>query len=156
MPNRHPLLTPSVQDPKTKGERIRYARVQCGLSLTQLAKAVSLITKNSVTKSHVSQWERDAIKNPTNANMLAIQAVTGFSMRWMVTGKGEMKATLEGSSAVHAIDQERLVAAIKGVLPDLPDLDAKARRIANWYEVLGDAKGMSNAVIERIVDNLPS
>lgn len=154
MATRDPRLTDSSPAPKTQGERIRYARVACGLSQGQLAKAVSLITKNSVTKSQVSQWERDSIKNPTNANMLGIQAATGFSMRWLVSGRGDPKATMEPVTAVGTIDRDRLQRAITGVLPTLPGIEEKAQRIAAWYEVLGDAKDLSDPVINRIVDTM--
>ncbi|MCR6496203.1 helix-turn-helix domain-containing protein [Thermomonas sp. S9] len=76
-----PLRTTLPQNPKTQGERIRYARISSNLTQQQLAQAVGRITKSVIDKATVSKWEGDSTSNPTNANMLAIQAVTGFSVQ---------------------------------------------------------------------------
>jgi transcriptional regulator with XRE-family HTH domain len=69
------------------GERVRHARLTCGLSQSELARAISEITKTKTQKALISQWELGRVSNPQNATLLALSVATGFSQKWFVTGK---------------------------------------------------------------------
>lgn len=143
MPPR-PLRTTLPQEPRTQGERIRYARISANLTQQQLADAVSKITKGEISKATVSKWEGDSTANPTNANMLAIQAVTGFSMPWLVTGRGEMRV----STTPHAgLKIEALARALRAALGE--EASRSVAAVATLYDLILDAPGVSDAVLQR-------
>jgi transcriptional regulator with XRE-family HTH domain len=144
MATARPLRTTLPQTPRTQGERIRYARISANLTQQQLADAVSKITNGDISKATVSKWEGDATSNPTNANMLAIQAVTGFSMSWLVTGRGEMRV----STAPHVgIQEKALERALRAVFGE--SAGSKAHAVATLYDLIIDAPGVSDAVLQR-------
>ena len=139
-----PLRTSLPDSPRTQGERIRYARITSNLTQQQLAQAVAKITKGVIDKGSVSKWESDSTSNPTNANMLAIQAVTGFSVQWLVHGRGEMRA----SSAKHVgLDAAALGRAMRAVIPGVTDQQASAA--ATLYDLILDAPGVSETTLQR-------
>lgn len=139
-----PLRTALPQNPQTQGERIRYARISSNLTQQQLAQAVGKITKSVVDKATVSKWEGDSTSNPTNANMLAIQAVTGFAMPWLVNGHGEMRT----STAAHSgLQVEVLARAMRAAIGDVPAGAPAA--VATLYDLILDAPGVSEAVLQR-------
>jgi transcriptional regulator with XRE-family HTH domain len=151
-----PLRTTAVQKPTTQGERIRFARIACNLSQPQLARAVSQISKSKVTKSLVSQWERDSVANPNNANMLAIQAVTGHSLEWLVSGRGPQKVSLPKATADSSapLDAQRLARCFLAVNPALEMPLEKARTVAALYDLLGDTPDMSTVTLQRLAATL--
>lgn len=139
-----PLRTTLPQNPHTQGERIRYARISANLTQKQLADAVSKITKGDISKATVSKWEGDATSNPTNPSMLAIQAVTGFSISWLVNGRGEMRV----STAPHAgLQAEVLARSLRAVLGE--SAGGSAAAVATLYDLILDAPGVSDAVLQR-------
>lgn len=141
--------------PRTKGQRIRYARIACNLSQPQLAKAVGQISKTPVSKSLVSQWERDQVKNPTNDNMLAVQAVTGFALEWLVNGRGPQRVSLSKAAAsIGTLDHARLGRALEAAMPDLEDPKGVASVVASLYELLADAPDVSGTVLARFASTL--
>lgn len=141
---------------RTLGERIRYARSSVGLSQGQLAAALRPITKTKVGKSLISQWERDVIHNPNNETMLAIQAVTGFSLDWLVRGKGPERVSIPTSAttARATIDHARLARAMRAAAPDLPE--SLARTVGDLYDLIGDTPDISDALLDRIAATLAS
>lgn len=150
MPSR-PLRTSAARSPKNQGERIRVARIESNLSQAQLASAISKISGGRVTKSLVSQWETGDVKNPNNANMLAIQVITGFSMNWLVTGRGPQRVTLPSArtDTIAPLDQGRLARAIAAAVPDLPDTHRIARAVGGLYDLLGDTPDIKDDLLAR-------
>lgn len=139
-----PLRTALPLNPHSQGERVRYARISANMTQQQLATAVGKITKAPIDKATVSKWEGDSTSNPTNANMLAIQAVTGFSLAWLVTGRGEMRI----SNAPHAgLQTGVLTRAMQAAMESVPD-DLPAA-VATLYDLILDAPGVSDAVLKR-------
>lgn len=139
-----PLRTSLPQNPQTQGERIRYARISSNLTQQQLATAVGKITKTAIDKATVSKWEGDSTSNPTNANMLAIQAVTGFSMSWLVNGRGEMRVAHAQHSGLQVAVLGRAMRATFGEVDD-----AIPAAVATLYDLILDAPSVSDAVLKR-------
>lgn len=131
-------------NPATQGERIRYARISANLTQQQLADAVSKLTKGAVDKGTVSKWEGDTTSNPTNANILAIQAVTGFSVTWLVHGRGEMRVSAMRSESLNL---DVLTRAIRVVAPNLAASVVVA--IGAVYDLILDAPDVSDSVLAR-------
>ena len=146
-----PLRTSPEMNPRTQGGRIRAARLSVPLSQAQMAAQVKHITKSSVTKSLVSQWERDAVANPQNENMLAIAAVTNHSVSWLVTGKGDRKplSASAAQTAAPPLDMKRLQQALSVVFPDKDPGSSKA--VATVYEMLGEDSTLTPAVLRHVV-----
>lgn len=138
------LRTNLPDNPQTQGERIRYARISSNMTQQGLAAAVSKVTHGLVDKGTVSKWEGDSTANPTNANILAIQAVTGFSVQWLVHGRGEMRVS---SVAQGAIDAAVLTRAMRAVRPDAQEHEIAA--VATLYDLVIDAPGLSETALQR-------
>jgi len=81
---------------KSPGERIRLIREKLGLSQEEFGKRIG------VTKAAVSQWESGEIKNYRNANLFAIQNLSGYSAEWIVTGEGSERSKGSRKSASEA------------------------------------------------------
>lgn len=144
MTTTRPLRTSAIANPRTQGERIRYARINANLSQEQLGIQIGKAGGSNVTKSLVSQWERDGIKNPTNDNLFAIEAVTGFSAQWISSGRGAQKA--KAASAVR-LDTHALTRALSAALPDAARPDELAQVIAGLYDVLIDTPDVSDKTL---------
>lgn len=67
---------------ETRGQRIRRARQERGLTLEQLGKAVG------TTKQGISAIERDETKNPEAQTIEGISRFLGKSVRWLLDGAG--------------------------------------------------------------------
>lgn len=146
-----PLRTDLPVNPRTRGERLRYARISNNLSQQQFARGIKQIAGGSVSKSMVSQWEVGGVKNPSNANMLAIQSITGFSMEWIVNGRGPQRVSLPSSDPnnIAPLDVVRLAKAMKAANPGLEDADVRAKVVAGLYDLLGDTPDVSPAHLAR-------
>lgn len=150
-----PLRTQAPLKPRTQGERIRYARLNCGLTQQQLADAVSAISNMRVSKSLVSKWELDGVNNPNNANMLALQAVTGFDVTWLVTGRGAQRVSMPDRKHSNPLDPDRLAKALAAAAPGLRiDYATTARVASELYEILTDTPEVAPAVLERFAAHL--
>lgn len=64
------------------GGRLRLAREARGLTQEELARRVN------VTASTVSKWEQGARANPQSRAMVAVAALLGVSLDWLLLGKG--------------------------------------------------------------------
>lgn len=149
------LRTASVPKPRTQGERIRYARIACNLSQQSLASAVAAISKQKISKSLVSKWELDGVANPNGANMLAIQAITGFSTQWLVTGKGPQRAEIPTPAALAPLDIDRLAKALAAAEPGLGvDYVETARVVSALYDMLSDTPEIAPALLARFATTL--
>lgn len=142
------LRTTALQKPRTQGERIRFARVACNLSQEQLGKAISAISKQKVSKSLVSKWERDGVSNPNNSNMLALQAATGFSVEWIVNGRGPQRAQIPSQRETEPLNPALLAKALAGAAPNVTmDYTDVARVAASLYRVLSDTPELEPAIL---------
>ncbi len=152
-----PLRTSAAENPRTQGERIRFARLAMDLSQGQFAERLGRSGGGKISKSLVSMWERGGIKNPNNANLLAIQAVTGFAMEWLISGKGPQKVTIPSTrrdATAAAIDRELLARAIAAVAPAGTDAANFARMIGGLYDLLGDTPDLSDELLARFAKTL--
>lgn len=151
-----PLRTSLVQKPRTQGERIRFARITNNLSQQQLASAVGAISKQKVSKSLVSKWELDGVANPNGVNMLAIQAVTGFTTQWLVTGRGAQRAEIPSKAELAALVPERLAKALEATLPRSATINwlDEARVVAALYDMLSDTPEIAPALLSRFATTL--
>lgn len=152
-----PLRTSAVTEPRTFGERIRYARLSTDLSQEQFANRINAIVGGSSSKSLISMWERDLIKNPQNANLLAVQAVTGMSMQWLATGKGQRRINMPVKNATQstvALDVQALTRALATADPKLEDPARTARIVAGLYDVLCDTPDLPQSLLDRFASGL--
>lgn len=147
--SKRPLRTAPVAKPTTTGERIRYARLACNLTQPALAAGIAQLTNAKISKALVSNWENDVIVSPNHANLSAIQAITGFAVEWLATGKGEQKATLRSSD----LDIDRLERILKAIAPGRTGHAREARVIALLYKVLADTPKMPPALLAEIAQN---
>lgn len=141
---------------KSFGQRVRYARIESGLSQSELAKRVSHITKTRTSKSLVSRWELDKVANPQNVTMMAVSAVTGFSMRWLCEGKGPERG---GQTPVaddpagrygRGITRDTLRVGIIVACAEHKDPIAIAEAAIEVVETLADDPGLPRSVLHRI------
>ncbi len=75
----------------TLTERIRAARVEAGLSQTDVAKALR------ISASAVNQWEQGFTKNIKLTHFFALAKLLGHDPRWLATGKAPSR--LRGTAA---------------------------------------------------------
>lgn len=62
--------------------RIKEARESAKLSKSELARAMGL------SRASISAWETGQVKNLKNEHLFNLSRITGFSARWIATGKG--------------------------------------------------------------------
>ena len=136
-----PLRTTAPINPRTRGERIRYARITAGMTQQGLADLIRKAGGTGVSKSLVSQWESGGVKDPTNDNLFAIGAVTGYSAEWLATGRGEMRASV---AAAQSFDTRALARVLEAVAPDA-GIAAKAAIVAALYDVVIDSPDVTDA-----------
>lgn len=144
-----PLRTQLPPNPETQGERIRYARISSNLTQQQFADGISKLTRGKIDKGTVSKWEADSTANPGNATMLAIQAVTGFALGWLVNGKGDPKAKTAAGLGIQAPVLSR---ALTVVFPNVPPASIVA--VATLYELILDAPDVSDQALRSVADAL--
>lgn len=153
-----PLRTYALENPRSQGQRIRYARLHIEVSQDELAKRVRKISGGKVSKSLVSQWERDSINNPNNANILAIAAVTGFTPEWLITGKGSMRQTVASRQEAAATDGVRLARAVAAAMKAMKVSGVDARRaarvIGGLYDTLLDAPELDDSTLATFATTL--
>lgn len=137
------LRTEAPRNPKTQGDRIRHARIAAGLSQGALADRIRGAGGSRVSKSLISQWEGDNIKNPTNENLFAIEGATGFSAQWLVSGKGDPKAK---QASAARLNQQALKRAIAVAFPGTM-ADVHAAVVSGLYDVLIDTPDVSDKVL---------
>jgi transcriptional regulator with XRE-family HTH domain len=70
--------------PLDLGVRIRQARLYAEMSQADLAK------KLKVHRSAVAKWESNKGLNPKTKHVEAIARITGVSLEWLVTSRGQM------------------------------------------------------------------
>lgn len=141
-----PLRTESIGTPRTQGQRIRFARIAAELSQEALGEQIQKAGGSKASKSLISQWERDGVKNPTNDNLFAIQAVTGFSAQWIATGKGDPKAKVAPASKLNT---EALSRALAAVMPGA-DSAKNADIVADLYDALIDSPDITDKALSSL------
>lgn len=108
---------------------------------------IARITRMPVDKGTVSKWENDSTANPTNANLLALQAITGYSAAWLVRGDGEKLAR---NAVDRSIDEAVLGRSILLVFPKATPNVIKA--IATLYDLIHEAPDVPTSVLQRTAE----
>lgn len=134
---------------KTIGDRIKQARTANEkMTQAELAKLCG------VSRSAVTQWESGQSKTLKPENLLCVADKTGFSIRWLITGKGEERQhsvklvptaaskSKTINSLVHQLAEEILLAepeiqqAIQALLFRYQSDKASGKEIANAIKTL--------------------
>ena len=87
-----------IQNLSSRGERIDYAIRSAGLKAADVARLLH------VTRSAVNQWVSDRTKDIKLDHLFGLEDMTGFSARWLATGKGPQRAALSQSARI--LDEE--------------------------------------------------
>lgn len=139
------------------GQRVREARLDCNLSQAELARALKAITKTKIHKALISQWETGRVNNPQIATIEALVAVTGYSSKWLATGKGPKKArlpdVLAADQASHPLDRMAFARAVESVVDASVKPGRKAASVAlDLYDTLVESPATDDAVLKRFID----
>jgi transcriptional regulator with XRE-family HTH domain len=129
------------------GERIKHARKSCAMTQEQLAAAISEATGSKITKSLVSQWESGRVASPNTANLLAIQATTGFRAEWILQGTLPQKRsenTAKRGSKDAEIDVVLLERIIREVFKTTTEPARAAKAVVRMYHSLAHDDGKAN------------
>jgi len=128
------------------GERLKTAREKLGLTQAQLAEALEVKHKNTI-----STWER-GLHFPSADVLLLIREKFGISVEWLVAGEGMMRVGEKAEEkaqcppCVSTVNLEVLTEIIGAVEEGLEMLrltlkpDKKAELIAIYYEELYEKK----------------
>lgn len=159
------LRSHSSSSLETSGARIRHARLSVDMTQEEFAKRISQVSSCKITKAAVSKWETNNTGAPQPENAFAIQAITGFSAYWLVTGRGEERVpqpserdnrapeNLE-ASLDHGLLQRALTIAVT-----VTGADAAARTASvttGLYDVLLKSPELNDAVLASIATVLAS
>lgn len=142
---------------KTVAERMRYAWQQSGRTQIEIAEACE------VGRSAVSQWmPEDAAQAtaPTNENLVTFALLTGFELRWLLTGQGPKRSgEPDSNSGPAAPTKEQLTQCFELLEKTLPaskfDIPAKERAelTMRMFEVLKpDGSIDARKVVEVIIN----
>ncbi|WP_296248702.1 helix-turn-helix domain-containing protein [uncultured Stenotrophomonas sp.] len=96
----------SGEDTRAISERIRSARVNLGLSQTELAKAIG------VNRATVGHWERGGAFAPSRAHLQALSTTLQVSLDWLANGEqGRMVAVVDtaGPPSSRAVAEEEML-----------------------------------------------
>jgi len=139
------------------GQRVKHARITNKLTQKELANGIANITGSKTKKGLISQWERGVVENPQNSTMMALQAVTGFALEWLVSGTGpervsptsllvaEPKAVYGQNISRAMLRRSIIIAASEQTSPE-----AIADAAIEIVETLADEPGIPDAVLKRI------
>lgn len=144
------LRTKAPDDPQTPGERIRYARVMCGMSQPQLAEAIRRMTGTKTSSSLISKWENNHISSLSNPTLYAIQALTGYRMDWIIRGMEPRRTVLSKDGKTNTARLAKALGAALSVAPDVHDVGSLARVTAGLYDLLTDTPDVDSALLTRI------
>jgi len=106
-------------------DRVRRARVNAGLSQTQLAM------ETGVKRSAVAQWEREGGTFPSVQHMARIAVVTKVRFEWLATGRGSGQADDEAELALNAAATDTRSELENEVLALLRRLPPRKRQVAH-------------------------
>lgn len=147
-----------LTDKRTKGGRIRYARESNNLSQDELGAAISTIVGRRISKGNVSAWESGKIKDFAHDNLIAMEAITGFSMHWIIGGKGPERVEDRKGGAVSVIEKAAKL-NVAGLEMSMrvawqhvggSDFTKAAKLAAKLYNVFHDAPELNEAGLLRI------
>jgi transcriptional regulator with XRE-family HTH domain len=147
------MTTPAVDKLKTFGARLKFARANMRLTQAEFAKSVSHISQSKCSKSLVSRWESDEVKNPQNATLLAISAITGFAQQWLVLGTGPQRAKLPDLRVSSRNTEARLMlrrAVMIAHSVQHANAEALASATIEVYETLLDEPSAPDGALRRI------
>ena len=142
---------------KTVAERMRYAWQQSEKTQTEIAEACG------VARSAVSQWmpeEPSQATAPTNENLVTFALLTGFELRWLLTGQGpKRRGEPDSNSGPAAPTKEQLTQCFELLEKTLPssqfDIPPKERAelTMRMFEVLKpDGSIDARKVVEVIIN----
>lgn len=136
----------------TFGDRVRFARTSAGLSQSELASRISDVTKTRTTKGLISQWEANKVSNPQNSALLALSAVTGFALHWIVTGDGPQRAELPALriAARNSETRAKMRRAIVIAAREQSEPEAIADAAVEVFETLQDEPNAPEGALRRI------
>ena len=141
MSRTRPLRTAAPANLSTQADRIRHARIACGLTQHQIAQKISAATGKPSTKSDISKWESGKTTNPNIDSFNAFSEITGFSATWLNTGMGESTRP----STHPTLNSKALAAAIQSVLDGCTDHQVEL--ICTLYQVIADGENVAPANI---------
>lgn len=72
---------------QTRGDRLKIILDEQGLKPAGLAKRLG------VTKATIGKWADDSIKDMKLENLLKLEDLLGYSMRWFINGNGPKKVS---------------------------------------------------------------
>jgi len=127
----------------TLGARCRLARIELDLSQADFARR---LTNRDFTigRQGVNKIELDQVVDPGSKTMIRYQEITGYSVRWLVTGRGEPKAASGTSAPAPADINIRAMGLALGALREaetvpavasMPD-EARAAMLLGFYRRL--------------------
>ena len=96
----------SGENTRVISERIRSARVNLGLSQTELAKAIG------VNRATVGHWERDGAFAPSREHLQALSTTLQVSLDWLASGEQRLvvaQVDAAGSPSSRAIAEEAML-----------------------------------------------
>ena len=143
----------------TFGQRVKHARISLGLSQSELAKAIGRISKTKITKSLISQWEVGKVNNPQNPALTALRDATGYSIDWLVHGKGperdplpRMKVAEAQATYAPGMDRASLRRSIQIALGEHTEPDLVVAAAIEVFETLCDEPeaNIPDSVLKRI------
>jgi transcriptional regulator with XRE-family HTH domain len=72
----------------TLGERIKIARKSAGITQGELARRISTLRGEKLSRAAVSKWEKDQVSTMEMENIFAAADVTEINARWLALGTG--------------------------------------------------------------------
>ena len=131
--------------PNSIGQRIQLLRSTLGYTQTQLGKAAG-----GVSKSAVSQWERD-LTEPDKDALLSMEKTENISPRWVIEGKGEMfnssqaTPTTEGVKEASAPYSKESIERLNRIEQLSPADQARLDKILDAFDSPMDSEIESNS-----------
>lgn len=146
----------SRPSPSTFASRIREARLEAGLSQSELATRLKARTKTKINKALISQWELGRVNNPQNATIEAICTLLNLNHTWLTTGKGPKKANLGAALDAHQqskpLDRKAFSRAVFVVVESgITDPDQAAHAALELYDALVESPTTDDAILRRMV-----
>jgi transcriptional regulator with XRE-family HTH domain len=142
---------------KTVPERLRYAWEQSGKTQTEIAETCG------IERQAVAQWMPEdpaRATTPTNENLVTLALLTGFELRWLLTGQGPRRpGEPDSNSGPAAPTKEQLTQCFELLEKTLPADKFKipprerAELTMRMFEVLNpDGSIDASKVVEVIIN----
>lgn len=147
---------PSRSTSSSFASRIREARLEAGLSQSELATRLKARTKTKINKALISQWELGRVNNPQMATVEAICTLLGYNYTWLTTGKGPKRSNLGEALDAHnqskPLDRTAFSRAVFVVVEHgITDPDQAAHAALELYDALVESPATDDAILRRMV-----